>query len=96
MTTDEGTPIDSVSPQAMTNVTCLPGSPARVTTEMQIRWLMANMDRVKTLALMVQIEGQNPVVSISTGCSSYYLSLASSIMEGEALRRLVVKTKGPQ
>lgn len=69
-------------------VTPLNKKPARLLPEMQIRWLMSYMDKVDQLALVVKFTDGNPVVSISSNCSQYFLALASAILDREALKGL--------
>jgi len=83
---------DTVAPpERPSNVTPIGKLPARLLPEMQIRWLMSNMDKVKALAVVVDMEGQNPLVSVSTGSSPYFLSLGASILDREAIKALPSK-----
>jgi len=80
-------------------VTPLGNTIARLTPEMQIRWLMSNMDRVDSLALVVRLKDEHPMVSTSSNCSQYFLSLAAAILNREALKGVSNENgpyKGPQ
>jgi len=80
-------------------VTPLGNTIARLTPEMQIRWMMSNMDRIDTLAFVLRIKDEHPIVSVSSNCSQYFLSLASAILNREALKGVTNENgpyKGPQ
>jgi hypothetical protein len=64
------------------------GPPKRLLPDMQIRWLMANMDKVRSLAVVVDMVDSHPSVSISSNCTPYFLSLGSDILARESMTRL--------
>ncbi len=74
-------------------VTPINKKPARLLPEMQIRWLMSNMDKIEQLALVVKMSDGQPLVSVSSNCSQYFLALAASILDREALKNLDLGAK---
>lgn len=70
--------------------------PVNVTPDMLIRWLMSNMDKVQNIAIMVKMQGEHPQFTQTTNCSQYFLALAASVFQREAVKGLSTHSGYPK
>jgi hypothetical protein len=72
-----------------------PKAPSRLRPEMQVRWLLSNVDKIEDLAFVVRFKDSNPMTSASDKTNPYFLTMASMLLNEMAAARLDLKLKGP-